>query len=135
MSMKAVGEFDVKMSPVTERSRDGLSNGLFLLEKSFRGDLSAAGLGEVLTGMGSVEGAASYVAIEKITGTLNGLSGSFMLAHKASMSAAEQTMDISVVPDSGTDELQGIDGLFFIKIDAGKHFYEFDYTLGDQQQN
>ena len=41
----------------------------------------------------------------------------------------EGDLTIIVVPDSGTDELKGISGKLTIKIENGKHFYEFDYSL------
>lgn len=126
---EAAGEFDVKMTPAGDRQHDGLTSGLFLLEKTFRGDLIGTSLGEVLTGMGTKEGSASYVAMEKVEGSLHGLEGSFILVHKASMSAAGQTQDISVVPDSGTGGLVGIRGSFVIHNDAGKHTYWFEYSL------
>ena len=53
-----------------------------------------------------------------------------MLQHKGTMKAGVYLMDISVVPDSGTDELKGIAGTMKIIIEGGKHSYEFEYTLG-----
>jgi uncharacterized protein DUF3224 len=39
------------------------------------------------------------------------------------------SLTITVVPDSGTDQLVGLNGKMTINIVDGKHFYEFEYTL------
>ena len=70
-----------------------------------------------------------YVAIEKVTGKLNGRSGSFVLQHNATMEDGKPHMNIIVVPSSGSDELTGIAGKMDIIIEAGKHSYVFEYTL------
>jgi hypothetical protein len=70
------------------------------------------------------------VAIEKVTGTLNGHSGTFVLQHNTTMTRGTPQMNIIVVPDSGTGELTGLAGKMNIVIAPdGKHSYEFDYTL------
>jgi hypothetical protein len=38
-------------------------------------------------------------------------------------------LTITVIPDSGTDELVGLQGNMNIIIADGKHSYEFDYEL------
>lgn len=99
-----------------------------LLDKKIHGDLEGTSQGQMLTG-GIVKGSGGYVAMEKITGTLKGRSGSFMLQHSATMDKGEPHIQITVVPNSGTGQLVGLAGTFTIQIDAGKHSYEFDYTL------
>jgi hypothetical protein len=74
---------------------------------------------------------AGYVAVERITGTVGGKHG-FALQHSSTMDQGSQTMNIIVVPGSGTDELKGIRGTFIIRIEGGQHYYEFDYTLPEQ---
>jgi hypothetical protein len=69
------------------------------------------------------------VAIEKVTGTLQGRSGSFILHHTGIMTRGVPELTISVVPDSGTDQLAGIAGKMNIIIKDGKHSYDFEYTL------
>ena len=56
----------------------------------------------------SVQGSAGYVAIEKVTGTLNGRRGSFYLQHSGTMTRGAGELTITVIPDSGTDELEGL---------------------------
>jgi hypothetical protein len=67
--------------------------------------------------------------MEKVTGTLNGRGGSFVLQHNATMDRGKPSLKIMVVPDSGTRELEGLTGTMNIIIEQGKHSYEFEYTL------
>lgn len=122
------GEFDVKVSPV---DTGDAKLGMMTLDKRYRGDLDATGAGRMLTGMTDVKGSAAYVAIERVSGKLKGAAGTFLLYHTGAMSKGTQSMSIRVVPDSGTGELAGIDGQLHIKIADGKHFYRFEYTLGE----
>ena len=73
--------------------------------------------------------AAGYVAIEQVTGTLNGRAGTFVLQHRGVMTRGAPELNITVVPDSGTGDLVGLAGKMGIEIAEGKHSYEFDYTL------
>jgi hypothetical protein len=75
------------------------------------------------------KGSAGYVAIERVTATLAGRSGSFVLQHSGSMDRGAQRLSITVVADSGTGGLAGISGELRITITGGKHFYEFEYSL------
>jgi hypothetical protein len=83
----------------------------------------------MLTAVTEVKGSAGYVAVEKVSGTLHGLKGSFVLQHIGTMKRGVQQLSITVVPDSGTDELCEIEGTFRIEIVEGKHYYEFEYSL------
>ena len=99
------------------------------IDKRWQGDLEGGSKGEMLTAGTGVEGSAGYVAIETMTGKLNGRKGTFILQHNGSMSRGEGQLTIIVVPDSGTDQLAGLAGKMTIKIENGKHFYDFEYTL------
>jgi hypothetical protein len=130
MSAVAKGSFTVKMSPQSEPDvSDGVSRGRMSLDKLFEGDLAATGQGEMLTALTPVKGSAGYVAIERVTGTLSGRSGSFVFQHTGTMTRGAQQLAITVVPDSGTGALTGISGVFNLNIVDGKHFYEFEYSL------
>lgn len=83
----------------------------------------------MLTAMSRVEGSAGHVAVERVTGTLHGRSGTFVLQHSGTMNRGAPQLIITVVPDSGTGRLVGLAGTMVIKIEAGKHFYEFEYTV------
>jgi hypothetical protein len=99
------------------------------IDKQIHGDLEGTSKGQMLTAMTAIKGSAGYVAVERVTGTLKGRSGSFTLQHSATMDRNTPHLLITVVPDSGTGELEGITGTFNIKITEGKHFYDFEYTL------
>ena len=100
-----------------------------LLDKHFHGDLDAVSKGQMLTGMTEVKGSGAYVAIERVTGTLTGHSGSFILQHSGVMVRGVPQMNVTVVPDSGTGEFTGIAGAMTIIIADGKHSYDFAYSL------
>jgi hypothetical protein len=99
------------------------------IDKKFSGDLEATSKGEMLTAMTEVKGSAGYVAIERVNGTLHGRSGTFVLQHSGTMTRGAPELSLTVVPDSGTGQLVGLAGKMTIKIEEGKHFYEFDYRL------
>jgi len=127
---RAAGTFDVKLTPQTTDDKD-TTVGRMSIDKRFHGDIEGTSKGEMLTGMTSVKGSAGYVAIEKVSGTVQGKRGTFILQHTATMNRGAPQLSITVVPDSGTDELLGLAGTMTIKITDGKHFYEFDHTLAE----
>ena len=125
----ASGEFEVKMTPQpADEKSASTAVGRFTLAKLFRGDLEGTSKGEMLAVM-AAEGSAGYVAMEQVTGTLNGRAGKFALQHSGTMTRGAPQLSVTVVPDSGTDQLKGLAGKMAIKIDGGKHSYEFEYTL------
>ena len=103
--------------------------GRFSINKEIHGDLEATSKGEMFSAGNPRAGAAGYVAIEMVTGTLGGKQGSFALQHLGTMDASGPKMQVTVVPGSGTGELQGIAGTFTIHNDKVAHSYDFDYTL------
>jgi hypothetical protein len=129
----ASGPFDVETTPQPEPEGSGSSTlGRLLLSKHFHGDLEATSEGQMLTAMTAVKGSAAYVAVERVTGTLAGRRGSFSLQHTGIMNRGVPQLTITVVPDSGTDDLAGLSGTMAIDIAPdGKHSYRFDYTLTD----
>lgn len=128
----ARGSFDVTLQPIDAYNRDeGAGLARMSLDKLFHGELDASSKGEMLSAMGSVKGSAGYVAIERVTGTLAGRKGSFVLQHNATMTRGEPYLNIIVVPDSGSGELAGLSGSMKIEITGGKHFYAFDYAIAD----
>jgi hypothetical protein len=130
----ATGPFDVKVTPQGDPDKaDGSTLARYSLDKQYHGDLDATASGTMLTAGTDVKGSAGYVAIERVTGTLNGRTGSFVLQHSGTLTRGAQELSIAVVPDSGTGQLSGITGKLTIIIDAGKHSYAFDYTLPETQ--
>jgi len=124
------GEFDVKTTPV-DTGDDKM--GMMMADKRYHGDLDATGKGRMLTGMTEVKGSAAYVAIERVSGKLKGAEGTFLLCHQGFMTRGTPALDIRVVPDSGTGGLAGIEGTMHIKITGGKHYYRFEYRLGQKE--
>jgi hypothetical protein len=129
MTTRASGTFDVKMTPQAADSTGTTSLGRMTLDKRFHGDLEATSKGQMLAASTAVEGSAGYVALEQVTGTLKGRRGTFVLQHTGTMNRGTPQLSITVVPDSGTDELAGLVGSMTIIIADGKHSYDFDYTL------
>jgi Protein of unknown function (DUF3224) len=128
-TMTARGTFEVKVSLQPQDDSAGGPFGRLFLDKKFQGDLNAASNGQMLGAETTVKGSGGYVALELVTGMLNGKRGSFILQHKGTMRKGEYIMDVTVVPDSGTDELAGIAGKMTIIIEGSKHSYEFEYTF------
>ena len=127
--MNARGPFEVKLSPQPlSYDAGGAMLARMSLEKQFHGDLEATSSGEMLSA-GTAAGSGGYVAIERVTGTLAGRSGAFVLQHSATMNRGVPSLSITVVPDSGTGELAGLSGAMNIVIEDGKHSYAFEYTL------
>lgn len=128
--LRATGPFEVKLNPQPAYNSDPASLlGRMSLDKQFHGDLEATSKGEMLTAMSAVKGSAGYVAVEKVTGTLKGRAGSFALQHSGTMARGAQQLVITVVPDSGDRDLQGLEGKMSIEIADGKHSYVLEYLL------
>lgn len=126
----AVGTFDVKVAPIppaANRPENPISE--ISLDKRFHGALEASGRGAMLAYGGTGKGSGGYVAMEKVTGALDGRKGSFVLQHTGTMNHGTAEMSVTVVPASGTGELEGIAGKMSIQIADGKHSYDFEYSL------
>ncbi len=135
MTTRAGGTFDVKLS-AQELHDAGVATTLLgmsrmSLAKRFHGDLEGTSVGEMLAAGTATKGSAGYVAIERVEGTLHGRKGSFVLQHSGTMNRGAPTLSVTVVPDSGTEELAGLAGKLDIDIVESKHFYTFDYTLDE----
>jgi Protein of unknown function (DUF3224) len=129
-TMHASGTFDVKLAPqAAAPGTEAAQLGRLSIDKRFRGDLEATSLGEMLSAGTGVPGSAGYVAIERVTGTLQGREGSFVLMHYGLMERGTPSLRVSVVPDSGTGGLAGIRGELQIRIEQGRHEYAFEYDL------
>lgn len=129
----ARGSFDVKLTPQpADDYADAATLARLTIDKQFRGDLEATSKGQMLSGGTGVKGSAGYVAIERVTGTLAGRRGSFILQHFGVMDRGAPRLIVSVVPDSGTDELTGLTGTMTIDVGGGKHAYELTYTIAGE---
>jgi hypothetical protein len=131
MTTHASGTFDVKITPQKPDNKEAESANLsrMSIDKEFKGDLEGTSKGEMMAASTEVKGSAVYVALERVTGTLRGRTGTFVLQHSGVMTRGTPHLTITVVPDSGTGQLVGLTGEMMINIDNGKHSYEFEYTL------
>jgi hypothetical protein len=129
--MRARGEFTVNLQPLEPfiKGSAGVHLERLSITKTFHGDLVAASQGEMLSVRTDDKDSAGYVAIEQVDGALKGKTGTFVLQHYGIINRGEQRLVLEVVPDSGTGKLESLSGKMIIKIENGKHFYEFDYSL------
>ena len=130
MMNRATGTFEVKLNPqqLTDKAAD-TTLGRMSIDKQFHGALEAVSKGEMLSAGTGIKGSAGYVAIERVSGTLQGRSGAFVLQHSGTMTRGAAQLSVSVVPDSGTGQLVGLVGRMTINIVDGKHLYHFEYTI------
>ncbi len=128
----AKGSFVVALQPLGFDGADpAWLLGRMSIDKQISGDLEATTKGQMLSAMTATKGSAGYVAIERVSGTLHGKRGTFVLQHSSTMRRGVPAQSIIVVHDSGTDELVGLEGEFRIDAANGKHSYEFSYRLTD----
>ena len=125
----AKGTFEVKLAPRPPADEIEAAVGRMTIDKQFHGDLEAESKGQMIMAGTAVQGSAGYVAMELVSGTLHGASGTFILQHSATMNRGAAQLSVTVVPDSGTGELTGISGRMNIEITGGKHGYELEYEL------
>ena len=128
MTHHAQGTFEVKVAPLGSEPEWG-GFGRLSIDKAFHGDLEGTSRGQMMAEGDPKTGFGGYVALERVTATLGGRKGSFVLQHNGTMAGGKAEMAVAVVPGSGTDGLKGIAGVFHILIEGGKHRYAFDYTL------
>ncbi|WP_251357898.1 DUF3224 domain-containing protein [Kangiella sp. TOML190] len=122
---KVKGSFEVNLTP----AQDEIDMGRFLLDKTYEGPLSGSAKGQMLSHRTEVEGSAGYVALELFEGELEGKQGGFSLVHKGLMENGTNSLNINIIPNSGTGQLKGISGVLGIIIEACQHFYELSYEI------
>ena len=129
-TIRATGTFEVKLAPQPfSDPRPDSMLGRRSIDKTFHGDLEGSSRGEMLSAGTAVDGSAAYVAIERVSGTLQGRRGEFVLVHRGIMTRGAPELSVTVVPDSGTEELRGLSGAMSIEIEAGRHSYQLEVTL------
>jgi hypothetical protein len=129
MTNRATGTFEVTLTPQPGDAGSGPVPSRMSLTKQFHGDLEASSAGQMLAANTEIKGSAGYVAMEQVTGSLSGRTGTFVLQHYGIMDRGTPELTITVVPDSATGDLVGLSGTMMILIADGKHSYTFDYTL------
>ena len=125
----ARGTFDVTITPVQPAPETAPDvPGRMTLSKTFHGDLTGNGAGEMLATM-APGASGAYVAMERVSGSIDGHEGSFALVHRGLMDKGAQDLLITIVPGSGTGDLTGIAGVFHLTIEGGEHRYDLEYSL------
>ena len=79
------------------------------VEETFSGDITGDGVVEFLQAAGA-DGAASFVGIERVTGTVGGRAGTFLLQDAGTVAGDVVSGDWFVIPGSGTGKLAGLRG-------------------------
>ena len=127
---QAKGEFEVKRTPQADLDAGGGAViGHHRFDKRFHGPLDASSVVQMLALMSATPGSGAYVAIERIEGALDGRRGSFCMQHNGVMDRGKPSLDLTVIPDTGTEELAGLQGRLAIDIRDGRHFYTFNYDF------
>jgi hypothetical protein len=128
--MRIKGTFEVSMTaePPYE-AVDGVALARASFDKRFAGELDAASKVQMVGVRTPVETSAAYVAVERVTGTLVGRRGSFVLLHTGVMARGASSLEVTVAPDSGTGELRGLSGKMAIQIVEEQHHYDFEFEL------
>jgi len=129
MTTHASGTFEVKLTLEVDDKVGDPTVGRMSIDKQFHGNLEGSSKGQMLATRTAVEGSAGYVAMERVSGTLDGRTGTFALQHSGTMTHGVPQLNVTVVPDSGTGQLVGLTGKMTINIADGKHSYDFEYAL------
>jgi hypothetical protein len=89
------------------------------VEEGFSGDISGDGVVEFLQA-GRADGSASFVGIERVTGTLGGRAGTFLLQDAGTVAGTVVSGDWFVIPGSGTGGLAGLRGAGGFRANLGE---------------
>jgi hypothetical protein len=127
----AKGTFDVTTVPQQADDRSGGGFARLFIDKTFHGALNGTSKGTMLGFQAADKSGAGYVALERVTGGLDGRHGSFILQHSGTMHGSDMSLTVTIVPGSGTGQLLGIAGNLTIIIDENQHSYDFKYTFED----
>ncbi len=125
--MKLTGTFDVTVHPEPAfDEQDDVALSRVRCDKVFKGPLDARSTVWMTAAGTPVKGAAGYVAVERITGRIEGRRGSFVVLHVGVMEGETASLDLRIVPGSGTGELRGIAGTMAIDVVDGAHHYTLE---------
>lgn len=129
--LTAKGSFSVSLTPADTHlpMSSPAQFARMTIAKTFEGDLTATSTGEMLSVRLEDKPSAGYVAMEQVNGVIEGEKGTFVLQHSGLMTEQSSSLDLNIVPDSGTGDFTGIQGSMTIEIIDGQHFYELTYSL------
>jgi Protein of unknown function (DUF3224) len=108
---RATGKITVKSyepAPYDEPA-DGPTLSRIHVEETFSGDIEAEGVVDFLQAQ-MADGSASFVGIERVTGSLGARTGSFLLQDQGTVSGSTVSGEWFVVPGSGSGDLAGLRG-------------------------
>lgn len=92
-----------------------------VVEETFSGDIQATGVARMLQTLRS-DGSASFVGVERVTGTLAGRSGSWVFQDAGTLDTEGAVRgEWFVVPGSGTGDLTGLRGTGTFAAAVGEH--------------
>jgi hypothetical protein len=98
------------------------------ITRTFSGDLEGTSTAEIL--IARSEGGGGYTGQDLVTGSLAGKSGSFVIQHGGIMGPEGISNTGTIVPGSGTGELEGITGEGTLLADEeGNHTLTLEYEL------
>lgn len=99
------------------------------ITKVYHGDIEAKSTLEYLM-MYRLDGTASFVGFERVVGSIDGRSGSFVLQHQGSFKDGIARVTMFVVSESGTGALSGLCGESTYAVGhAERHAITFDYDF------
>lgn len=124
-AMHAKGTFEVNLTPQVDADSPA---GRMVIDKIYLGDINGSGIGQMISKR-TESGAAVYYAIEEFSGSVKSKSGAFTLIHKGYMSKESQSLEVVILEDSGSGELENISGSMVIAQGANGHTYELTYEL------
>jgi Protein of unknown function (DUF3224) len=109
--LRAAGTITVRAYEPTpyDRPTEGPVLSRIHVEEGFSGDIEGTGVVEFLQAQVS-DDAASFVGLERVSGSVGGRSGTFLLQDQGTVRGTTVSGDWFVVPGSGTGELAGLRG-------------------------
>jgi len=128
--MQIQGTFDIRMQAEPPYDDvDGVSLGRVQFDKQFHGPLTATSVVQMLGARTPDPAVAGYVALERITGTLEDRSGTVVVMHRGLMGGGQLDLSLTLLPGSGTGGWKGLTGSMRIEIVEGHHHYHRDYSF------
>src|SRR5262249_34414254 len=117
----ARGTIDVRTyEPTTfDRPAEGPALVRIHVSEEFSGDIEGEGVAESLQTARS-ESEASFVGVERVTGSIGGRSGTFVFQDDGTLEGTSVSGTWFVVPGSGTGELRGLRGEGGFETDLGQ---------------
>ena len=108
---------------------DGAEVSRVHISRTFTGDLEGSSAAELL--IAKSDGGGGYVGHDRITGTLQGKTGGFVFQHTGLMGPEGVTNTGTIVPGTGTGELEGITGDgTMLGDEEGNHTLTLVYEVG-----